>query len=917
MSRSLIFLGIVFVAYWTADRARAEPRLPALARFTDAPLTTEQVGRVLLSELSCHACHAMNESLRQHLHVRQAPILDQVGSRVRPEYLRDYLRNPQEAKPGTLMPDLLADLPADSREEQIEALVHFLASTGSLLEAAAIAPSVRKGDELYHKVGCVACHDPRRDPSEPLSTSVPLPHPSRKYALPGLAKFLADPLAVRPSGRMPHLNLTEPEARDIASFLLKDVQVQPNLRFAYYEGDWQELPDFKSLKPVATGWAAGFDVNLGRPDHFAIRFEGQIRIDGAEGNYGFFIGSDDGSRLYIDGHEVATNNGIHPFSWNRGRAHLSPGVHEIVVEYFEGGGEQELQIEFEGPRTPRRSLEAALVPLESDAKKTPERFVANADLARRGKELFETLGCAACHAMKDTQNRLAGSRRPLVELATRSTEGCLAENASGAPRYHLSESQRASLRQALIKTTADVEQPSPRAPESIGQAMLVFNCHACHQRGELGGVETARNPWFHSDEPEMGDEGRLPPPLTGVGAKLTPAALRQIFKDGSRDRPYMFTRMPRFGAANLEHLVAELATQDRLEIQTSTPHVDAPDRRLKSVGRQLVGGQGLSCIKCHRWGDVKSTGIQAMSLTVMARRLRPEWFQEYMFNPQRFRPGTRMPAAWPMGQAFFPQILEGDANRQIHAVWEFLTDGERASIPIGLGRDPIELVPQTEPLIYRNFIEGAGPRAIGVGYPERVHLAFDANDLRWALIWQGAFIDASRHWLDRGVGFQPPLGDNVLHLPSGVGLARLDNDRQPWPTTAARELGWQFRGYRLDEARRPTFLYQTEALRVEDTPIPVVSGTHPGFQRRLVIVGPAATSGEAKSSDSPRWWFRAAVGKLTGSQAEGWRVDGDLRLRVVAAGATPQVRDVQGQQELLVPIVFEQGRAELLLEFEW
>ena len=57
----------------------------------------------------------------------------------------------------------------------------------------------------------------------------------------------------------------------------------------------------------------------------------------------------------------------------------------------------------------------------------------------------------------------------------------------------------------------------------------------------------------------------------------------------------------------------------------------------------------------------------------------------------------------------------------------------------------IELVATNEAIIYRNFIEGAGTRAIGVGYPEKANLAFDANELRLARIWQGSFIDASRH----------------------------------------------------------------------------------------------------------------------------------------------------------------------------
>ena len=43
-----------------------------------------------------------------------------------------------------------------------------------------------------------------------------------------------------------------------------------------------------------------------------------------------------------------------------------------------------------------------------------------------------------------------------------------------------------------------------------------------------------------------------------------------------------------------------------------------------------------------------------------------------------------------------------------------------------------EHVPFEEAIIYRNFIEGAGTRAIGVGYPEKLNLAFDANEMRLA-----------------------------------------------------------------------------------------------------------------------------------------------------------------------------------------
>jgi hypothetical protein len=122
-----------------------------------------------------------------------------------------------------------------------------------------------------------------------------------------------------------------------------------------------------------------------------------------------------------------------------------------------------------------------------------------------------------------------------------------------------------------------------------------------------------------------------------------------------------------------------------------------------------------------------------------------------------------------------------------------------------------------EAVIYRNFIDGAGPRAIGVGYPERANLAFDAQNLRLALLWQGSFIDMSRHSTDRGVGYEPPLGDHRIRLPDGPAFAALPSATAPWPS--AIDPGSRFLGYRLDARQQPTFRYQVAGVTIEETPL--------------------------------------------------------------------------------------------------
>ena len=178
------------------------------------------------------------------------------------------------------------------------------------------------------------------------------------------------------------------------------------------------------------------------------------------------------------------------------------------------------------------------------------------------------------------------------------------------------------------------------------------------------------------------------------------------------------------------------------------------DVKVKSAARHLVGEQALACIKCHTFNGVKAEGIQGIDMTMMPKRVRRDWFFAYLVDPQKIRPGTRMPSAWTNGVSPLPQVLDGSTPQQIEAIWVYLNQGAKAGLPLGMGKQSIHLVPVKDAIIYRNFIQGAGSRAIGVGYPEKISLAFDVNEIRLAMIWQGAFIDAARHWTDRGVGFE-------------------------------------------------------------------------------------------------------------------------------------------------------------------
>ncbi|MSU64969.1 MAG: c-type cytochrome [Opitutus sp.] len=409
-------------------------------------------------------------------------------------------------------------------------------------------------------------------------------------------------------------------------------------------------------------------------------------------------------------------------------------------------------------------------------------FTPDPALATRGGEIVAALRCAACHGLPSA----AGV--PLVELR-RTTGGCLDENpAAGLPRYGLGIAQRAALRAYLAVRTA----PTTPAQQANG-TLVALNCLACHERDGQGGPDAARKTYFIGDH-NLGDMGRFPPPLTGVGRKLQPDWLAQAVAGNHRERPYLETRMPGYGVA-VAQLPALLAATDARG-ETALPAGDA------EAGRKLLGTLGgVSCITCHRWGERASLGIQALDLSTLAKRLQPDWLRAYLINPAAYRPGTLMPSFWPEGKAANREIHSGDTDRQIASILAFAQHGQGLpeGFPAHTARE-FELIPGSRPIVLRTFLAEVGTHAILVGFPAGVHFAYDGLECRPALAWKGKFFDAYGTWFSRFAPFEKPLGDSVV----------------VWPAPDASRGARRFEGYKLDDAGVPTFLFSVNGVPVEE-----------------------------------------------------------------------------------------------------
>ncbi|QEM06911.1 hypothetical protein DIU31_026645 [Mucilaginibacter rubeus] len=121
--------------------------------------------------------------------------------------------------------------------------------------------------------------------------------------------------------------------------------------YAYYEGPWDKLPDFKALKPVKEGVAdSTFDINkLPRQNNFGVVMDGQFEVK-QDGYYIFGLGSDDGCKVYLNEKLIIDLDGLHDADIQR--SYISPlkkGFYPLRIEYFQKEGGRKLDFVYVTP----------------------------------------------------------------------------------------------------------------------------------------------------------------------------------------------------------------------------------------------------------------------------------------------------------------------------------------------------------------------------------------------------------------------------------------------------------------------------------------------------------------------------------------------------------------------------------------
>ena len=237
----------------------AHPIVPGL---DSSKISPELKGRVLIEELNCAACHKSEAKFAAQS--KKAPRLSAIGSRLDPEYIKQFISDPHKTKPGTTMPDLLSSMEKKEKQEAAESLTHFLMS----LKKNTFKPKVpdlvaaKQGERFFHAKGCVSCHSPRdaKGNETMAKNSAPLGDLTGKYSHQSLVAFLRNPHAVRPSGRMPRLDLPQHEINSIAEYLLQKTELPGHLQYTMHRGSVAEGIGADGVTPIRNGHLKDFSL---------------------------------------------------------------------------------------------------------------------------------------------------------------------------------------------------------------------------------------------------------------------------------------------------------------------------------------------------------------------------------------------------------------------------------------------------------------------------------------------------------------------------------------------------------------------------------------------------------------------------------------------------------------------------------
>lgn len=175
-------------------------------------------------------------------------------------------------------------------------------------------------------------------------------------------EFRFDTWNVTPKGRefIYHYpsGITSDDEENLKYYPAKKINPKKNgVKYTYYEGDILTISDIRTKgRKIDSGVMENFIIdNAPAEDHYAYEFSSYINIP-ETAVYRFYINSDDGAKLYIDGKLLIDNDGSHSAERKGEKIALNKGFHEIRIDYFEDYMGQELKVRITSNTMPEQII---------------------------------------------------------------------------------------------------------------------------------------------------------------------------------------------------------------------------------------------------------------------------------------------------------------------------------------------------------------------------------------------------------------------------------------------------------------------------------------------------------------------------------------------------------------------------------
>ena len=177
-----------------------------------------------------------------------------------------------------------------------------------------------------------------------------------------------------------------------------------------------------------------------------------------------------------------------------------------------------------------------------------------------------------------------------------------------------------------------------------------YNCMGCHQL--IPGQKTSLMAMARYKDVQE----QLPPKLLTEGARVDPEWLQRFLKNPSLSttdtnrngvRSYLQVRMPTFSFSENElgklvRFFQALSRQPFPYIPEEVPILTAKETEM---ARSLFSSTAAPCLKCHATGDPAHDRFATAPNFLQARgRLKPDWVERWIIDPQAISPGTSMPS---------------------------------------------------------------------------------------------------------------------------------------------------------------------------------------------------------------------------------------------------------------------------------